>query len=280
MSDEASKAAANAERAAIKVEMIKKEEEPVVEAKVEETTEEVAEEVAEEETTEEVETAEESDEVKSLKAQLEKERAKFQKRIDRTTAEKKEQASKLAELEKIIAAKTSEDGDRLTLEEAEKRANELAEQKVAEREFLNACNRLANAATKIDKDFDRKITELGKDVAPLPGYMIGILDDLDNGGAILKYFTDNQDEYEEIIAMSQTKMAVKLSKLSTKLETESKVPPKKVSKVPDPITPVGGKGGGNNFVLTDNDTKDMQTFIKKRQAMVEQRRKAGHYNAR
>jgi hypothetical protein len=291
MTDEATKAAINAERAAIKVEMIKaagNEEPPkdnaVIDTKAEETEtkEETTEteETENDETTETVEATEDSDEVKALKAQLEKERAKFQKRIDKKTAEGKEAAAKLAEAEKIIAAKSAEDGDRLTKEEAEKLADQKAEAKVAEREFVNACNRLADSAKKLDSKFDDKIKQLSEDVAPLPGYMIGILDDLDNGGAVLKYFTENADEYEDIIALTPPKMAVKLAKLSTKIEADNKPKPKAKSNIPDPITPVGGKGGTNNAILTEADTKDMQSFVKKRQAMVEQRRKAGHYGAR
>lgn len=287
MSDEATKAAINAERASIKVEMIKAADaESKLEAaettettEVEEKTPETEEDESAEETTE-VEVTEDSDEVKELKKQLEKERAKFEKRINKKTAESKEMATKLIEAEKIIAAKSAEDGDKLTRAEVDKEIEEKAEAKVAQREFVNACNRLAENAKKLDKDFDKKITQLSEDVAPLPGYMIGILDDLDNGGAVLKYFTENADEYEEVIALAPPKMAVKLAKLSSKIESDSKVPPKKISKVPDPVTPVGGRGGTNNAILTEADTKDMQSFVKKRQAMVEQRRKAGHYGAR
>lgn len=273
MTDEATRAAAAAERAAIKVESFKPVEEEVVEAA---TTEETTLEESVEEVVEAVEAVEESDEVKSLKAQLEKERQKFEKRINKKTAEGKELAAKIADLEKVVAAKSAEDGERLTEADVERKA----EEKVAQREFVAACNRLAEAAKKIDKDFDDKIKQLSDDTAPLPGYMIGILDDLDNGGAILNYFTSNPDEYEEIIGLSQAKMAIKLSKLSTKIETEAKVKPKPTSKIPEPITPVGGRGGSGNAILTENDTKDMDSFVRKRAAMVEQRRKMGHYNAR
>ena len=291
MSDEATKAAINAERAAIKVEMIKaatSEEPKPAEAEAIAETTEVEEAVSEAEETEsaeettEVEAVEESDDVKELKKQLEKERAKFEKRINKKTAESKEMAAKLAELEKIVAAKSSEDGEKLPLEEIDRRAEIKANTIAAEREFINACNRLAENAKKLDPKFDDKIKQLAEDVAPLPGYMIEYLYDLEanNGGAVLKYLTDHPDEYEEIIGLSQFKMDRRLVKLSNEILAESKVPPKKISKVPDPVTPVGGRGGTNNAILTEADTKDMQSFVKKRQAMVEQRRKSGHYGAR
>jgi len=153
----------------------------------------------------------------------------------------------------------------------EKEAKKLADQTVNEREFIAACNRLADGATKLDKDFKKKIDELSEDVGPIPGHMIGILDDLDNGAKILTYFTANPDEYEELIAFPTIKAGVKLTRLSEKL---AKVPEKKISKAPPPIDSLKGGKSDNSFVITEADTKNMSEFVRKRNAQIEARRKA------
>jgi type I site-specific restriction endonuclease len=288
MNDKTAAELRQAERDSIKVEMIKKDAEGnPIEDKIEtkesattddDTTKTETKEVAEEgveEAEDKVEASEKTEEeleAEKLEAKTAAEKARIQKRIDKEVAKRKVLETEIADLKKLLAAKEA-DGPKLTEEDVKKEAKRIAEETITEREFTNACNRLADAAKKLDKDFDKKINQLGEEVAPLPGYMIGILDDLDNGGAILKYFTENPDEYEEIIALTPLKMGVRLTKLGTKIAEATKTPPKKISKVPPPIDPVGGKGGTNTMVLTEADTKDMSTFVKKRAAMVEARRK-------
>ena len=103
--------------------------------------------------------------------------------------------------------------------------------------------------------------------------MIGILDDLDNGGAILASLADDVDEYERIIGLSPAKAAVELTKLSVKIST--KLAPKPVSKVPKPIEPIGGGNSStnNDMTITDKDTKNMNDFIRKRNIQIAERAK-------
>jgi hypothetical protein len=292
MSTEEQKAAANAERATIKVEVIKAdkvEETAPIEAKEEtaeetETTEAEEDKEEKEESVEASEKTEEDLEAEKLEAKSAAEKAKIQKRIDKEVAKRKVLEKEVDDLKKIIAAKSSEDGNKYTEEEVEKKAEEKAIAKFLERQFVDACNSLAAAAKKLDKDFDKKIAQLAEDVAPLPAYMITTLNDQDNGGAILNYFIENPDEYEELIMLESNRMSSRIGKLSSKLEKieaeKPKEKPKPASKVPPPVTPVGGKGGTSNALLTEADTKNMAEFVKKRAAMVDQRRKSGHYNAR
>jgi hypothetical protein len=245
-----------------------KEEEIVVETKTEETkTEETKEEItASEKTEEELET-----EKQEAKTQVEKSR--IQRKIDKEVAKRKTLEEELAETKRQLAAAKEGKEGKFDEDEVDKRANAKAEQKVAEREFLNASNRLADAAEKLDKDFIKKIKVIAEETAPIPGHMIGILDDLDNGGAVLVSLADDVDEYERIITLSPAKAAVELTKLSVKLA--AKPASKAVSKVPKPIEPIGGKTSGtnNDMVITDKDTQNMNEFIRKRNIQIAERQK-------
>ena len=227
---------------------------------------------AKEEKIEASEKTEEDLEAEKLEAKTAAEKARIQKRIDKEVAKRKVLEDEVTELKKLLAAKEG-DGEKLTKEDVEKEAKRIAIELNNERQFTEDCNRLADAAKKLDKEFDSKMKSLAEDVAPIPGYMIGILADLDNGGAVLRHFTDNADIYEDIIALPPMKMGVAVTKLASKLEAEIKPKPKAVSKVPAPNEPVGGKGGSNSMVITEADTKDMQTFVKKRQMQLEERKR-------
>ena len=245
-----------------------KEEEIVVETKTEETkTEETKEEItASEKTEEELET-------EKQEAKTTAEKSRIQRKIDKEVAKRKTLEEELAETKRQLAAAKEGKEGKFDEDEVDKRANAKAEQKVAEREFLNASNRLADAAEKLDKDFIKKIKVIAEETAPIPGHMIGILDDLDNGGAVLVSLADDVDEYERIITLSPAKAAVELTKLSVKLA--AKPAPKAVSKVPKPIEPIGGKTSGtnNDMVITDKDTQNMNEFIRKRNIQIAERQK-------
>lgn len=227
---------------------------------------------AKEEKIEASEKTEEDLEAEKLEAKTAAEKARIQKRIDKEVAKRKVLEDEVTELKKLLAAKEG-DGEKLTKEDVEKEAKRIAIELNNERQFTADCNRLADAAKKLDKEFDSKMKSLAEDVAPIPGYMIGALADLKNnaGGAVLKYFTDNPDIYEDVIALPPMKMVGEIKDISFKLEAETKPKPKAVSKVPAPNEPVGGKGGSNSMVITEADTKDMQTFVKKRQMQLEER---------
>ena len=106
--------------------------------------------------------------------------------------------------------------------------------------------------------------------------MIGILDDLDNGGAILNYLIDNLDEAERVYALSPAKMAVELTKLSTKIvkEAEEKAAAEKaakkkeISKVPEPKEPVNGSA---KLSEEPKDTDSMDDWVAKRNKQVAER---------
>ena len=224
-----------------------------------------------EENKEEIEASEKTEEqleTEKQEAKTAAEKARIQKRIDKEVAKRKVLETENAELKKQLAAKASEDGAKFTKEDVEAEAKRIADEKINEREFTNACNRLADGAKKLDKEFDKKIQALSEDVAPLPGYMIGILDDIDNGAEVLKHFADNQDVYEDIYTLNPVKMATAIAKLGTKLAAEAKPKPKPISKVPPPNDPVNG---GVKTPINLSDKEPIEDWIKKRNAQVAER---------
>lgn len=255
-----------------------KEEENKEEEKEQETEEETTEEETEEENKEEdnKEEDDKEEEKKELTAEqkqitkLEKTIERLTKRVDKTAGERNETRKELAAAKAALEAKLKDGEIALTEEEVERRAEEKAKRKVAETEFENAQKKLIKEATKIDPKFMTKINELAEDVSPLPGYMIGILEELDNGGAVLNYLTDNPDEYEEIYTLSPTRMATRLAKVSDTLEKAAKPKPKNISKVPPPNEPIKG---GNKSPNVLSDKMPMDEWVRLRNQQSEDRRK-------
>ncbi len=246
-------------------EVTKKADEEAAEAKAE------AEKAALEADKEGSEKTEEELEAELAAAKTQKDKERIQRRIDKEVGKRKELERKVADLEKKLEAKTTEEGETLTREDLEKEAENIASRKILEKEFTAACNRLADAAKKIDKDFDSKVKILAEDIGPIPSQMIGILDDLDNGGAILNHLVNNVDDAEEIWSLSPARMAVRLAKLSATLaEQAKKDKEKKLSKVPEPPEPLGG-GARTPTVLTGKES--MAEFVRIRNQQVEERRK-------
>lgn len=274
-------------RDAIKVESVKKDDNQEQQDDEQENKEEIKEDDDEEETEIEEEKKDDDEEVKEVKEEvkaktpeelekqiekLEKTINRLQKRVGRTNSEKEAIAKQLSDAQAALASKV-EEGKGLSEEEVERRANLKAEEKAIEREFTKAVQTLNKNATKADKDFPSKIKELTEDIAPIPGAMIGILEDLDNGGEVLAHLADNPDIYEEIYELPPLKMATRLSKLGDKLAEETKPKPKKISKVPDPISVIKG-AEKSPTILPANPTKNMDEFVRMRNKQAAERRKA------
>lgn len=284
MATEEEKKAAQAQRDAIAVQSNKKEDEvkePEEKEQQEEEKEkvEVEPEKEAEEKQDEVEKAEKTEEeleAEKVEAKTQKDKDRIQRRIDKEVAKRKELERELVTLKAQLAAKVEEGEAVLTEEDVKNRSEVLADQKVAAREFTNACNRLRDEAFKLDKKFDTKIEAVAEDIGPIPGQMIGILDDLEDdkggrmGGKVLVHLSDNPDEAERIYALSPAKMAIELAKLSNKLIEKPK--PKAISKVPDPNEPVGGNARIPTTILTGKES--MEDFVRIRAQQVEARRKA------
>lgn len=241
-----------------------------VEDEVEETTEEetVNDEIKEEvkEETKEEPAAKTEDELKAEKAEATTvaEKARIQRRIDKEVAKRKAVEDENKTLKAQLAAKP--EGEKvLTEADVDARAN----QKLLEKEFVDNCNKLAKAATKLDPKFKEKIDELAADIGKIPGEMIGILSDLDNGAEVLSHLTNNPDEAEEIWTLPLAKMVQRLDRLSMKLEDAVKPKPKEISKVPAPIE--GGAGNSTVKNLDPSKAKSTAEYVEIRNKQVAER---------
>lgn len=210
-----------------------------------------------------------SDEQKEIEA-LKKKVSRLEKRTGRTAGERDQFKKELTAAKTQLEAKV-EAGEGLTEEEVERRSDIKAEQKVVQREYDRAVAKLIKDAVKVDKDFNSKASEMAAEVAPITPFMIGALEDIDNGGAVLAYLADNVDEYEEIFGLSPAKVVSRLNKISEKLIDAAKEKPKKISKVPDPPANDLRGNQSNSNVL---NPKNMEEYTRVRMQQKEERRKA------
>jgi len=216
------------------------------------------------------ELTEEQKQIQALKKKLER----AQRRAGKTASERDENRKKVKELEAALAAKLEEGTQPLTEEEVNRRARELANQDLTVREFNAAQDKLIADATAIDKNFMSKINELAQDVAPLPEFFIGALNDLDNGGEVLNFLTDNPDDYENLLKKPNPMRIMKgLVDISNKLLEAKKPKPKKVSNAPEPAGKLKGSTKSPDQMPID-PTKDMEGYIRVRAAQDKARREA------
>ncbi len=213
---------------------------------------------------------EEIKEAKSIE-KLEKTIQRLQKRLDKYNGTNKELQRELAEAKASLEAKQADGEVPLTEEDINKRAKQIASEELAKKEFELACERINKAATAIDKTFDKKVWAMAEDIGPIPGHMISILDELDNGGPVLNYLTDNVDEAEEIYKLTPGKMAARLARISNKLIEKKNKP---ISKVPPPVEPVGGNGGKITFDPYDTKNKNDRDWIEQRNRQIAERQAA------
>lgn len=229
----------------------------------------------------------ETDEEKAARIAQEKEerrQSRIQKRIDKLTASNKNYETEIANLKKQLEAKpiegvTEEDIERMAEERANKKLQEKL-QKDAETEFFKMCDRLESEATKVDKNFIKKLEALVKELEmPVPGTLMTIVNELDNenGGAVLNYLTDNPDEAEEIYKLSERKMTQRLIRISDKLKdtVHNVKPERKRSNVPEPVSPISERSTNSDLIITGKESMD--DFARKRAKQVEERRKARGY---
>ena len=217
------------------------------------------------------ETKELTEEQKTIQA-LEKKLERAQRRAGKTAAERDENKKLVKDLKAALDAKVAEGTQPLTEAEVNRRAKEIANTELTAREFNKAQEKLIDAATAIDKNFMSKVHELAADVAPLPEFFIGALDDIDNGGAVLNYLTDNPDEYEDLLkADNPMKVMMGLVKISDKLIEAAKPKVKKVSQAPEPAKGLKGNTRSPN-VLPAKPTENMAEFVRVRNMQAKQRR--------
>lgn len=205
---------------------------------------------------------------------LERKIERLQRRVGKTVAERDNIKKELVDAKTSLQAKLADGEQPLTEEEVTRRAKELADQELTQREFNRAQEKLINDAMVIDKKFMNKINDLAAEVAPLPEFFIGALADIDNGGAVLNYLSDNHDEYEDLLNRANPMKIMKgLIKISEKLIEDGKPKPKKISNTPEP--PKAPKGNSSSpDTLPPKPTENMAEFVRIRNQQMEAKRKA------
>jgi hypothetical protein len=207
-----------------------------------------------------------------------------QRKWDRLAAEKKAAEE---EVERLRAQLAEKPADGLTEEEVERRAQAKAEEalkirqaKDAEADFDKRNLAIYNDAVKADKEFDKNIGDLVKEIGLIPRPLVYILSELDNqnGADVMSYLAkpDNVDEAEEVWSMSERQMTQKLIRISDKLKDAKKAPPRKQSAVPPPVNPIA-ENGRRNDTMPKNPTQNMDEFIRIRNKQIDERRKAKGY---
>lgn len=209
-------------------------------------------------------------------------------------------AEKLARLEKKLARES------IRRREAEKREKDalkrleakpdkaLTEEDVKEKvnreltniQYNSVVEKLVDDAQKHlkfdNKQMDSLIAEAQDSTGePVPADVVLALDDVGNGAIVLAYLLKNPDIAEDIYKLKgKYKLGVELERLSVKLATPKL---KKISQVPDPPEPLGGKsaGGDRLAVLASkkNLTSDeMNEYVQARNADIAQKRANGRIN--
>lgn len=245
----------------------------------ESTTEDANEEVeAAEEQIEASEKTEEELEAEKASAKTQREKDRIQKRINKEVALRKTAEARVAELESQLATKKSDGEVSLSEDDVNTKAQQIADAKLAQKAFDDNCNALADNGSAIKdaddkplgKKFIEKLNVMAEEVAPIPPAMINILADLDNGAEVLNFMADDIEEYERVLAYPPVKMALELSKISTKLSVPKKIV-KAISRVPDPNQPLGaGSRAGSQL----NDKMSTEEWITKRNAELAAKRRA------
>lgn len=226
---------------------------------------------------------EETPEAKAIREAAEKIAAKAKRKDDRMQRRINEAiaAKKTAE-DELKKFKEANPDVKLTEEEVEAKAEAKAAIKLAAKNaadiqtnFDNACAKLAKDATKIDKDFSNKVEDMADQFGPIPSFMIGVLEDFDNGAEVLSTLVNDDDLAEKIynLKTSPAKMTRELVIISNKLIEAKKKPKKEISKVPDPVEPVNGSRHVST-TITEADTKNMDVYVAKRRAQIEAAKKA------
>lgn len=239
----------------------------------EEENEEVKEEKKEEvEAKKSEEDEEEIEEKEDDPEKLKKTIERLKRRIGTKTNSEKELAKELADARAKLAKLEEEGTNTLTEEDVETRAEEKARIKREQEKFDETCNKLAEEAEKIDKNFQNKVTELGEDYGKIPPVMIDVLGDINNGGAVLNYLCDNPDEYEKLRVLKPGRMAVKLNEIAETIKPKKAI--KEISKVPPPVKSVKPSAQSESGSITITGKEDMAEFVRKRKLMEERKRQA------
>jgi len=200
-------------------------------------------------------------------------------RISKLTAERTQQAARIAELEAMLQrqAPAAPQGDipqgqtpQMSPQDFEARVKQEADLRATQQRFTDRCNEIYNSAKAAHPDFDAKIA----DIMPLGGFTMPMVEaamELDNPSEVLYRLAGDVDRFAEIASMTPVRQAAALAKFAAQT---APVAPKK-SSAPPPVAPkVGGGRIPASLDLSDDNT-DMRAWIEARSKQVKDAQKRG-----
>lgn len=133
------------------------------------------------------------------------------------------------------------------IEQREKSAKETEQKnqiKTEREKILNAYSERVKSFSEKNEDFNEVLKSVD-DIRP-SATLEEIILTSDNGPALAYEIAKNRDEFKRICALSPLAAARELGKIEAKLASQSSEPKQeinKITKAPQPIVPVGSKGG-------------------------------------
>ncbi len=179
-----------------------------------------------------------------------------QRRIDRLTREKYELRAKVEQLEKtrqVTGEQQEEEPD------VETRAQQLAAEMVAVKQFNERCDDVAAKGVKANKEFGKALTSVGDVVGDLfvrnrPTPIMEAILDADEPHKIILHLAEHTELAEELAELTPSKQIRRIAQIEKEM---GEVVEKKPSSAPKPAAPVKAATGSSG----EPDPKDTKRWI-------------------
>jgi flagellar motor protein MotB len=158
-----------------------------------------------------------------------------QRRIDQLTREKYEERRQREALEARLREQQPQEQQQPAMPDIDK----LVEQRLAQKQFDEACNRVFQAGVKESPEFEQNLRTL-QSVGEIGRDFLEVVTEMDAGHKVLSHLGANPDIAERVLSLPPLKQALELARIEASLNApKSAPPPPPVSRAPDPIKPVG-----------------------------------------
>lgn len=160
-----------------------------------------------------------------------------QRRIDQLTREKHEANRRAEEAEARAVQRETQTTEAQPTNLSAKDIDRAVEQRLKQRDFDSACNKVFEAGKKEFPDFDSSLKTFQM-LGGAPAEFLEAVTSLENGHKVLQHLGQDPDAASHLLSLPPLKMALELARLETSL---GQAKPASVSKAPPPITPIGSK---------------------------------------
>lgn len=169
------------------------------------------------------------------------------KRINEETTRRRELERQLDEMRRGGASQEQAGGDGNERPAPSANSDDIVERKAAElieqRAFKNRIDSWAEAGNRDFKDDFTDRCNLIAGLGPGPEFMAIVTDPdvVKDGHKVVAELADDPEEAQRILRLPPVKMALELARIGDRLATPRSPAPKQISKVPAPVSPVGGQ---------------------------------------